>query len=321
MNILTKNKIMNVKVPNISAFQRLNHISMGYDYCSGQSMTPIRHGIERIHNTLPRERFSYEGLEFIMIGCPGGTIELYNDEFDDYELKYTPKFDKECIIEKPFMLGETEVTEELFEKVMQFKYCSYGNHRPVTAVSWYDCVDFCNKLSSYFGLSPSYHLGQMKYGDKDVAPLSIESAEFKKIENSNGFRLPTECEWQLAAMAGTNNRYSGTNDIALLPRFAFCDYKDTDGKTTYRPIDVAQKLPNEWGFYDMSGNVEEWCEYLLTRTHPKTKKKYVLCSVRGGSWVWADEQSNTPSIDIIQRYTRLAEQRLFYLGFRIARSI
>jgi sulfatase modifying factor 1 len=231
-----------------------------------------------------------------MITCPvGGVVDV-----EDWGLQE---------IKVPFMLGETEVTQELFEAVMGFNYSDFkdSNKNPVEHVTWYDCLDFCNRLSDYFGLDHCYVLGNKEY-TKSEYPLSIEKANDAFIIGENGFRLPKEWEWQIAAKAGTNNRYAGANNDESLKRVAWFDANS--GNKTHP---VAQKIPNEWGFYDMSGNVWEWCE---NSNNPDENNNHSANRVfRGGSWGnyasylrSARRHHNSPSIR-------------GNVGFRVARSI
>jgi len=170
-----------------------------------------------------------------------------------------------------FLIGEIEVTQELYELVMgnnpshfndKNSYNPEGQYNkklgdtskhPVECVSWLDAITFCNKLSELQGLDPCYKI-------VSTSNLSISGAMTDRIcsakvdcdTKKNGYRLPTNEEWRYAALAGTNNKYAGTNDEGKLGEYAW--YRDNSNNHTHP---VATKKPNEWGLYDMNGNVSE----------------------------------------------------------------
>ncbi len=230
-----------------------------------------------------------------MISCPKGFFTMgANDEPNN--LKRTES------IRQPFLLGETEVTQELYQAVMKYNPSHFGGNKcaknPVDHVSWFDAVMFCNKLSQALGRSPYYQISNITLKKHS---LNIESADVRTNRNTNGFRLPTEKEWEYAAKAGTDNLWSGCNDENDLKDFAWFDEKP---KKTTHP--VRTRKPNEWGFYDMSGNVDEWCSDKYT----SNSTRYV---VRGGGW--ANSVSNVRSTS---RSSQSPDRRYYDLGFRIA---
>ncbi len=310
-NVLIRHYIMN----NISAVEKtvigLDKPSLSYNYQISKSITEQRgqynnfcgnkNYLNKSFKPFKLIHFSYKGIDYSMITCPsGGKVEL--QLWGKQEIK------------QPFMLGETEVTQELFEAVMGFNYSYFKNPKnPVENVSWYDCIEFCNILSDYFGLEHCYLLSDKRLHGKCYTksdyPLSIEDATFTFVEGANGFRLPREWEWQIAAMAKTKDTYAGANDEDLLKKVAWFRINSCN-----KSHPVAQKLPNKWGFYDMSGNVAEWCENSFesdNNDNPSAKR-----SIRGGKW-YADElflRCATPDDYPPDRHNN-------GIGFRIAKSI
>ena len=150
---------------------------------------------------------------------------------------------------------DTEVTQEIYESVMGNNPSNFKGEKnlPVENVSWYDAVRFCNKLSEQEGLEPVYSVD----GETDLDQWSRDFPDEKMEcnESANGYRLPTVEEWQYAAKGGQNYKYSGSDDLDKVGWYGEIEGLVAIGKT--HP--VAQKAPNGYGLYDMSGNVWEWC--------------------------------------------------------------
>jgi formylglycine-generating enzyme required for sulfatase activity len=250
-----------------------------------------------------RVSFQVEGIGFDMLYCPTGMFMMgSNNEKDRNPQRLMP-------IKRPFLLGEAEVTQELFETIMglnssYFQGEKYPNskQRPVEMVTWYDALMFCNKLSEKLGKTPYYNVLKISYEDENKK-TNIKSANVTTNPNSNGFRLPLEKEWEYAAKAGTNNLWAGTNDKNQVGEVAW--FEDNSKKQTHT---VKGKLPNEWGFYDMSGNVWEWCYDLYASNLDRRVS-------RGGDW------GNDAKLlrSVIRDYP--SPDTRYNIGFRVSASL
>ncbi|WP_406385509.1 formylglycine-generating enzyme family protein [Streptomyces sp. NBC_01618] len=138
-----------------------------------------------------------------------------------------------------FRLAPYPVTHELYRAVRgEAPVGSAGARTPVTEVSWKDAVQFCNLLSRATGLAPCYSVGDDADGQDVVCDWAAD-----------GYRLPSEAEWEYACRAGTSgDRYGELDEIAW--------HRGNSGGAVH---DVATRAPNAWGLYDMIGNVWEWC--------------------------------------------------------------
>ena len=204
-----------------------------------------------------------------------------------------------------FSILATEVTQELYKYVMGENPSEFNGEKnlPVENVSWYDAVYFCNKLSAKCGLTPVYAVD----GKTDVEKWSYVPHKEEKItgtisqnENANGYRLPTVEEWQYAAKGGQDFKYSGRDSLDEVGW-----YSENSGDKTHP---VAQKDPNGYGLYDMSGNVYEWCG----GSYPNYSKIRYLC---GGSWY-----SDAYYCEVSDKRCSDAYNTNNILGFRIVRS-
>ena len=180
-----------------------------------------------------------------------------------------------------FSIGKYEVTQEEWQAVMGTNPSKFkGNRRPVELVNWEDCQAFISKLNALTG---------------------------------KRFRLPTEAEWEYAARGGNQSRgykYAGSNDVGSVAW-----YDDNSGNKTHP---VGQKLPNELGLYDMSGNVYEWCQDRYggysssSQTNPTGASSGSSRVFRGGSWYFnardcrSSYRGCTPSLGFSHLGLRLA---------------
>ena len=259
-----------------------------------------------------------------------GTFQMGSEEgYDDNKPVH------EVTITKPFYMGKYEVTQAEYEK-----YCSYGSDSPSSDwgagdnypayfVSWYDALVYCNKRSMAEGLTPCYSISDSTdpedWGDVPTSWNSTLNSTWNAVEcnwNANGYRLPTEAEWEYAARAGDNTvdsfTYSGTSDVNKLGDYAW--YGDNSNSTTH---EVGTKSPNAYGLYDMSGNVWEWCWNWITDSYdteaeggsdPTGASAGSDRVIRGGSWNYSSGNCAVSYRDYYFPYGRTAN-----LGFRVVR--
>ena len=156
-------------------------------------------------------------------------------------------------LERPFAIGVTEVTQALFQDVMgepASLHESCGPTCPADNISWCEAVWFCNRLSELDGLEPAYTLPAGF--DHQLEQVHC-AASWDRVDwnpTSSGYRLPTEAEWEYAARAGASTDYAGSNSLGAVAWYEL--------NAKGQPHPVAQRDPNAWGLYDMTGNVWEW---------------------------------------------------------------
>ena len=198
------------------------------------------------------ESFTVNGVSFAMVPVAGGTFTMGATSEQGTNIDSNEKPTHQVTLSS-YMIGKTEVTQELWLAVMGSKPSYFrGDNLPVEQVSWDDCQKFITKLNALTG---------------------------------KNFRLPTEAEWEYAARGGNMSqgyKYSGSNEIGDVAW-----YDNNSGNKTHS---VATKAPNELGIYDMSGNLWEWCSdwygsYSSTaQTNPTGPDSGSNRIIRGGSW-------------------------------------
>ena len=240
------------------------------------------------------ETFTVKGVEFTMIAVEGGTFTMgatpeQGSDAEDWE-KPTHQ-----VTLSSYYIGETEVTQALWQAVMgktvsqiasEISRETYGvgDNYPMYYISWNDCQKFIKKLNSLTG---------------------------------KNFRLPTEAEWEYAARGGNKSRgykYSGSDNVDNVAWYK----ENSDDKT--HP--VKSKQANELGIYDMSGNVQEWCQDWygfydrIVQTNPIGPVMGEFRVIRGGNW----EENVEVNCQTWSRGCLVPSDRRNYLGFRLVLS-
>lgn len=184
-----------------------------------------------------------------LVYCPAGEFMMGSADEDSYEDERPQHRIK---LTRSFVLGQTAITHNQWHAVMgspHSRACMSGQvvvdpNTPVTEVTWLECIEFCNQLSIHQKLTPVYEVSQFE--EDRCVHVNVMS---------DGYRLPTEAEWEYAAK--TANRlnselmYSGSDSIDEVAWYRH----NAQGRIPK----VAQKRPNAWGLYDLSGCVSEWC--------------------------------------------------------------
>ncbi len=231
-------------------------------------------------------------VDQLMRVFPASRREWFGKEQPDHSVR----------LSKAFYLGIREVTQGQYQAVMGNNPSHFqgSDDLPVESVSWLDAVKFCNKLSEREKLTPFYRID-----DNEVT-----------VVDGNGYRLQTEAEWEYACRAKSTTLYPFGDDADKLGEHA---WHSSNSESKTHP--VGQKLPNDWGLYDMLGNVLEWCaDWCDEKYHsssPATDPRGLPRSshrvVRGGSWGRAPRYCRPADRDGGMPATRNND-----LGFRVS---
>jgi len=211
-----------------------------------------------------------------------------------------------------FYIGKHEVTQAEWNRHMRPANVSRrGDDLPVDNVTWYEVIEYCNRRSIAEGLKPVYTI------NGNARPLDWRRGQISCDWSANGYRLPTEAEWELAALAGSYHQYSGSNILNDIAWYS--------GNAGGRIQNVGGKKPNVYGVHDLTGNVAEWCwdwfdvtyvRNLQDTTDPKGPDTGNAKIIRGGSIF----ESDTSRLNLRTRDRRDPGRGYPFIGFRVVRT-
>ena len=232
-----------------------------------------------------------------MVLVEGGTFQMGSNDGDSDE---KPVHE---VTVSSFYIGKYEVIQKEWREVMGTNPSYFkGDNLPVEQISWFQAVEYCNKLSIKEGLTPFY---------------SGSGNNITCNWSANGYRLPTEAEWEYAARGGNKSKgykYSGSNDVGSVAW-----YDSNPGSKTQA---VGTKQANEIGIHDMSGNVWEWCwdwydDYAsASQNNPRGATNGSSKVLRGGGW-----NSLGNYCRVSNRYGNNPGGSNSSVGFRVSRAI
>ncbi len=253
-------------------------------------------------------------VDFDMVEVPGGKFEMG----DTAGVGRSDERPIQKVELSSFLICRTPVTQKLWNLVMNENPSNYqGFELPVERISWYDAIEFCNKLSIMADFTPYYIIDEEKTDADNLNKNDGKKWLIHCNRDADGYRLLTEAEWEFAARGGNNSNFYNYAGAEQVNSVAWI--KDNSAFKTHP---VGQKKPNEIGLYDMSGNIWEWCwdwydNYIEAELiNPCGPKQGLYKIIRGGSW--ADNKN----------YQRVASRgkenpsgKYSSIGLRIARNI
>ncbi len=265
-------------------------------------------------------------LSLGLIGCGDDIAEDIDvPEMILVEAGTTSENNGSITVEKDFYIGKYHVTQAEFEEVMGFNPSVFDGNpdHPVETVTLFDAMKYCNELSAAEGLEKYYEISDIEYNSYFFffSGNRIINATVNWNEEANGYRLPTKDEWEYAACGGKNGEvttYAGSDDLNEVGWYKgnsnynkfmeFLEENDPRSKATTKFLknnpmtkSIGKKKANELGIYDMSGNVSDWTNDLVTL---------------GGDWC-----SAARVCEVSKYSNRISPEHCnFDLGFRLSKT-
>jgi len=270
----------------------------------------LQRKIEKLTTTI-----SAKGIKLRRI--PGGRFYRGSHDSDEY-LRNNEHPQHKVIIPHNLFFGVYPVTQKQFQELMEYNpsIATENEDCPVEGVTWFSAVEFCNKMSEAESLSPYYALKAVR----KRANGSIEGAKVT-ILGGDGFRLPTEAEWEYACRAGSVSPWCFGDQVLDVGNYAW--YYDNSSMETHP---VGQRKPNSWGLFDMHGNVMEWCYDWYNELHyqqfaeeeaenPTGPDDGTAKVLRGGAWQFGAEATRCA-----YRNSSTPDAVAAVIGFRVCRT-
>ena len=240
-----------------------------------------------------------------MIWIPSGTYTIGSLDVENISACIATVPQHQVILTAGFYMGKYQVTQAEYRQIMGTNPSKFtgenSDNLPVESVSWYNAVEFCNKLSEREGFDPAYNIDKENPDPNNkLADIVDPKWTVTLIPGANGYRLATEAQWEYACRAGTTTMYYTGDAISTdQANFNGTHYTHGEPQGLYRgtPVEVGSFAPNPWGLYDMHGNVWEWCwdwvndggeNYFTDAPDPDTDPTGLESGnrrmERGGSW-------------------------------------